>query len=117
MKPAEMSGKKMRRTIIGLLSGLFMIGTFSSLGYGDTDPGSLLGLRDKGELYRIAGEAEKVYEKNPKDKDGLIRLGIAYHSLAIMEVKGASAKAFEYLKRANKLLPEDPLLLLSWAVA
>jgi tetratricopeptide (TPR) repeat protein len=111
MKPAEMSGKRMRRNIIGLLSGLFMIGTFSPLSFGATDGGSLLGLRDKGELYRIVGEAEKVYEKNPKDKDGLIRLGIAYHNLAIMEVKGASAKAFEYLKQVNKLLPEDPLIL------
>ena len=111
MKPAEMSGKKMRRNIIGLLSGLSIVVILSPLSFGATDVGSLLGLRDKGELYRIAGEAEKVYEKNPKDKDGLIRLGIAYHNLAIMEVKGASAKAFEYLKQANKLFPEDPLIL------
>ncbi len=111
MKPAEMSGKKMRRNIIGLLSGLSIVVILSPLSFGATDVGSLLGLRDKGELYRIASEAEKVLEKNPKDKDGLIRLGIAYHNLAIMEVKGASAKAFPYLKQADKLFPEDPLIL------
>ena len=111
MKPTEMSGKKIRRNIISLLSGLLMIVTCSSLSHGDTDAGGLLALRDKDELYRIAGEAEKVLERNPKDKDGLIRLGIAYHNLAIMEVKGASAKAFPYLKQANKLFPEDPLIL------
>jgi tetratricopeptide (TPR) repeat protein len=111
MKPVDMSGKRMRRNIIGLLSGLSILVILSPLSFGDTDVGNLLGLRDKGELYRVIGEAEKVYEKNPKDKDGLIRLGTAYHNLAIMEVKGASAKAFEYLKQANKLLPEDPLLL------
>ena len=92
MKSAEMSGKKIRRNIIGLLSGLFMIVTFSSSSYGDVDPGSLLGLRDKGELYKVVGEAEKVLEKNPKDKDSLIKLGIAYHNLANMEVKGRSSK-------------------------
>jgi tetratricopeptide (TPR) repeat protein len=111
MKSAEMTGKRIRRNIISLLSGLFMIVTFSPSSYGDTDPGSLLGLRVKGDLYKVIGEAEKVLEKNPKDKDSFIKLGIAYHNLANMEVKDAAPKGVEYLKQGNKLYPDDALIL------
>ena len=41
---------------------------------------SVSGIKEN--LTRLAGEAEKVFEKNPKDKNNLLTLGIAYHNLA-----------------------------------
>jgi tetratricopeptide (TPR) repeat protein len=111
MMSVNMIGSTIGRKLLYLLMGLFYVVILFSLSYGDTDPGSLLGLRDKGQLYKIAGEAEKVLEKNPKDKDSFIKLGIAYHNLANMQVKDAATKGVEYLKQGNKLYPDDALLL------
>ena len=93
------------------LLGLFIVLTLSPLSYGEIDAGRFLSIWNKGELNKIADEAEKVYVKNLKDKDNLTKLGIAYHNLAVLEVKGASGKAAKYLREANKLYPEDALLL------
>ena len=103
--------KNIGRKIRYLLLGLLFILNFSSLSYCEIDFGRLLSIRDKGELNKLAGEADTVLGKYPKDKNSLITLGIVYNNLATMEVKGASAKAFGYLKQANKLFPENPLLL------
>ena len=94
-----------------LVLGLFIVVTLSPLSYAEIDAGTFLSIWNKGELSKIADEAEKVYEKNPKDKDNLTKLGIAYHNLAVLEVKGASGKAAKYLSEATKLYPEDALLL------
>ncbi len=111
MAPVHLIGSKIRRKTGYLLMGLFFAVISSSSSYGEIDGGRLLSIENKGELSKIADEAEKVYEKNPKDKDNLTKLGIAYHNLAILEVKGASGKAAKYLREANKLYPEDALLL------
>jgi hypothetical protein len=108
MKLSEMTGKKIRRNIIGLLPGLCMIITLSSLSYGDTDLGSQLGVLNKGELNKIVGEAEKVLAKNPKDRESLIRLGMAYHNLANLGVRDAAAKGVDYLKQADKDVWQEP---------
>jgi len=110
MKSGEMTGRNIRRNI-SLLVGLFMIVTFSSLSYGDTDLGEQLGVLDKGELNRIVGEAERVLAKNPKDKDSLLKLGMAYHNLANLGVRDAATKGVDYLKQADKLYSDDPLIL------
>jgi tetratricopeptide (TPR) repeat protein len=105
-------GGRIGRKILYLLMGLFYVVSLSSLSSGENiDVGRLLGIRDKGELNKLAGEAEKVFQKNPKDKNSLITLGIAYHNLAILEVKKASEKAEEYLNQMTKLYPEDALSL------
>lgn len=105
-------GSTVERKVFYLLLGLFYLVNLSSLSYAENiDVGKLLGIRDKGELNKITGEAEKVYQKTPKDKNNLLTLGMAYHSLADMKVKGAPEKCIEYLKPANKLYPEDALIL------
>jgi tetratricopeptide (TPR) repeat protein len=104
-------GSKIGRKIGYLLMGLFFAVISSSSSYGEIDAGGLLSIWNKGEMSKIADEAEKVYEKNPKDKDNLTKLGIAYHNLAVLEVKGASGKAAKYLSEATKLYPQDALLL------
>ena len=76
-----------------LLIGVFCALSLSSLAFGqNVDVEKLVSTQDKGELNKLAAEAEKVYEKNPKDKNSLMTLGIAYHNLAILEVKKASKR-------------------------
>ncbi len=111
MTRAYLSRSDIGRKIAYLLMGLCLAVSLSPLSYAEIDAGKLLRIFDKGELNKIADEAEKVYEKNPKDKDNLTRIGIAYHNLAILEVKGASGKAAKYLREGTKLYPEDALLL------
>lgn len=111
MTSVNLMGRKIGREIGYLLMGLFFAVSISSSTYGEMDVGRLLSIRDKGELNKLAAEAEKVFGKNPKDKNSLITLGIAYHNLAILEVKNASEKAEEYLKKTTELYPEDALSL------
>ena len=111
MTPVHLIGRKIGRKTAILLMGLFLGVSLSSLSYGEIDAGKLLRISDKGELNKLADEAEKVYVKDSKDKDNLTKLGIAYHNLAILAVKGASEKAAKYLREASKLYPEDALLL------
>ena len=111
MKSVNMIGSTTGRKLLYLLLGLFYVVSLSSLSYGDTDLGSQLGVLNKGELNRIVGEAEKVLATNPKDRDSLVRLGIAYHNLANLGVKDVAAKGVDYLKQADKLYPDDPLIL------
>jgi len=92
------------------LIGIFYLLSVSSLAFGD-DVGKLLGLRDKDQLNKIISEAEKVFAKDPKDKNNLLTLGMALHSLADMKVKGAPQKCVDFLKHANKEYPENGLII------
>jgi tetratricopeptide (TPR) repeat protein len=91
--------------------GSFLLFNSFNFAYAETKFGKILGSRDKGELNKIINEAEKGIGENPEDKNSLKKLGIAYHSLAHMEVKGTSEKAVEYLRKASKIDPEDFLIL------
>ncbi|MBI3813568.1 MAG: tetratricopeptide repeat protein [Nitrospinae bacterium] len=86
-------------TVITLL-----IISLSSAGYGETDFNKLYNLTDKNSLERIIHDTEK---SNPLDKDSLKVLGIAYHNLGRLEIKGLPDKAVEYLEKANQLSPAD----------
>ena len=112
MMSVNLIGSTIGGKVLYLLMGIFYVMSLSSLTYGENvDVGKLLGIRDKEELTRMATEAEKVFEKIPKDRDNLLTLGIVYHNLAGMMLKGTSKKCIDYLKPANKLYPEDPLIL------
>ena len=112
MLSLHLAWTKMKREIVWLLTGIFCFVCLSSLSHsGNVDTNKLLGLRDKAELNKIAQEAEKEYKKNPKDKDTLLTLGLANHNLGDMRVKDAVTKCIEYLKPANKLYPDDALIL------
>lgn len=106
-----MSAKNAERKIIYLVAGLFFLIYFSSLCYGETDFLRILSTRDKGEVNKIIDEAEKVIEKNPKDKDTLKTLGIAYHNLGDLGVRTAPKMSVKYLERAHKLYPDDAEIL------
>jgi tetratricopeptide (TPR) repeat protein len=99
------------KKIIYLIIGLSFCLNLPALSYGETDIPKLLEIMDKGELKTIAGEAEKALEKNEDDSDSLKKIGIAYHNLAIMEEDDASERASKYLKKLNKLDPDDALIL------
>ena len=112
MMPNHVTGSSVGRIIVFLLIILLYVFSLFSLSYGqNVDVGKLLGIHDKGELIKITQEAEKNLKKNSKDKNTLLTLGMAYHSLADMKVKEAPSKCIEYLKPANKLYPEDALIL------
>jgi tetratricopeptide (TPR) repeat protein len=91
--------------------GSFLLINSFNFAYAETKFGKILGSQNKGELNKIIDEAEKSIKKNPEDINSLKKIGIAYHSLAHMKVKDASKKAVEYLSKANKIDPEDFLIL------
>ena len=99
------------RRIFYPLVGLLLLLTLSTYSYGQTDFGRLLNIRDKGELNKIIDKAKKIIEKTPEDKDSLITLGIAFHNLADYGEKTAPKQAVKYLKKAQKLYPDDALIL------
>lgn len=68
-------------------------------------------LDDKGELKQIIKNAKKNYQKNPENKDALIKLGIAYHNLGDLGDKDAPDEAVKYLKEAHERYPKDSLAL------
>lgn len=111
MMSVTINGRKIRSKIVYLVVGLFFLVNLSTLSYGETDFEKILRIQDKGELNEIVDKAEKVVEKNPDDKNSLKTLGIAYHNLADIGVKKAAKESVEYLKHANKLYPEDALIL------
>lgn len=96
--------RKRRFIVIVLL--LFVVG-LSILGHAETDLTRLYGLRDKTQLKEIIHEAEDTIKKNPSDKGSLKVLGIAYHNMGILEIRGAPKKSVEYLKKAYQLSPDD----------
>ena len=100
-------GRKKVHAIVGM----FVIFIFSSLSYGETDFGELLSIEDEGKLEEIIAKAKKTHEQNPKDKDSLITLGIAYHNLGDIGVKTGPKESVKYLKQAKKMFPDDPLIL------
>lgn len=83
---------------------LLALVSLSNVVHGETDIKRLYNLTDKDSLEMIISDLEKA---SPLNKDNLKLLGIAYHNLAILEVKGASYKTVEYLERANQLSPYD----------
>jgi tetratricopeptide (TPR) repeat protein len=101
-----MDGRKIVSFVLGMLS-IFVI---STVVYGKTDFSELLSVRDKGELNKIIGEAEKVIKEKPEDKETLITLGIAYHNLGDIGVETAPKESVGYLKKAKKLYPEDAFI-------
>ncbi|MEN8263447.1 MAG: tetratricopeptide repeat protein [Nitrospirota bacterium] len=106
-----MSLINVRRQIVYLVAGLFLVVNLSTLSYAETNYGELLTILQKGELNKIMDDARKALERNPDDKDSLTTLGVAYHNLSTIGVKKAAQKAVEYLKKANKLYPDDALVL------
>jgi len=99
----RINGRKIVCFAVGILS-LFV---FSTLVYGKTDFSELLSVRNKGELNKIIDEAERMVKNNPKDKEALLTLGIAYHNLGDVGVETGPEKSVEYLEKAKKLDPED----------
>jgi tetratricopeptide (TPR) repeat protein len=93
-----------------LVVGLFLLLILFSPAFGETDFGRILGIEDKGELNSMIDEAKKAIEKNPEDKDSLIKLGIAYHNLGDFGESTAPKESVKYLKRAKKLYPDDALI-------
>jgi tetratricopeptide (TPR) repeat protein len=106
-----MSFKFIGKNTVHLFIGLFMLFSFTSVCYGETDYGKLLGVNDRGTLDNILDETKDVLEKNPQDLDSVIRRGIAYHNIAHSRVKGVAKEAVSYLKKAIKIYPDDALLL------
>lgn len=99
------------RKTIYFVVGLFLFINHTILCYGETNFGTLLSLKNKETLNKKIDGAMKVIEKKPEDKESLITLGIAYHNLATIGVKTAPIKSVEYLKKANKLYPDDAFIL------
>jgi len=86
---------------------LLLIVILSTIGHAEMNLDKLYGLRDKTRLKKIIREAEDIIKRNPSDKNILKVLGIAYHNLGVLEVKGAPKKSVRYLEKARKLAPED----------
>jgi len=83
---------------------LLMIVSSPVRSYGETNLQGIYGLREKGALQKIVDEAEKG---TASDQEHLKLLGIAYHNLGVLEVRGAPDKAVEYLEKANSLSGDD----------
>lgn len=86
---------------------MFLFLSFSNLCYGQINLIDLYNLTDEKRLEEVIAQTEKVLQNNPSDKKALKILGIAYHNLAVLEVKDASESSEEYLEKANKLSPDD----------
>ncbi|MBI5327620.1 MAG: hypothetical protein HZB80_04945 [Deltaproteobacteria bacterium] len=93
--------------ILKIAISLLIVSALSSKGYAETDVKKIYNLREKEGLYKIIDGVEKKIHSEPSAKDSLKVLGIAYHNLAVLGMKGASDKAVEYLEKANQLSPED----------
>ena len=100
-----------KRSIVYLAAGLFLLLTLSPLSYAETNYGELLTVLSKGELNNIISDAKKVLDKNPDDKDALTTLGVAYHNLSTIGDKEAAKEAVAYLETATKLYPDDAFIL------
>jgi tetratricopeptide (TPR) repeat protein len=81
--------------------------SFINLAYAEADLSRIYGLREKDKLNELIHNVEKQIKIDPSDKITFKILGIAYHNLAVLKVKGASVKAVEYLEKAYSLLPDD----------
>jgi tetratricopeptide (TPR) repeat protein len=86
---------------------LFLFLSFSNLCYGQINLIELYNLTDKNRLKEIIVQTEKVLKNNSSDKEALKIFGIAYHNLAILEVKDASETSERYLEKATQLSPDD----------
>lgn len=104
-----MTTRKIGKKVNYIMLVFFILVTLSPLCFGETDFGELLGIQDKAKLNDIIDNAKKAINKNSADKESLKVLGMAYHNLATLKVKGASEKAVEYLKKAHKQNPDDQL--------
>ncbi len=105
-----MSARIGKKTVC-LVTGLFAILAFSTLSWGETDFGRLLSIQNKRQLKKIARKVEKVIEKNPKDIDSLITLGIVYHNLGDIGVRTAPEESVKHLKEAKKLDANNAFVL------
>ncbi|MFQ5901439.1 MAG: hypothetical protein ACE5IH_07780 [Thermodesulfobacteriota bacterium] len=94
--------------VLRVVTLLWLVVSLSNVAYAEAiDFNRLYGLRDKKELEEIIRDASDAIKENPSDKDNLKVLGIAYHNLGILEVKGAPTKGVEYLEKAYQLSPDD----------
>jgi len=67
---------------------------------------SLYKLENEKELKQVISETEK------SDRvEDLIRTGIAYHNLSVLNVGAASDKSVDYLKKALELRPTDSIVM------
>jgi len=90
------------------MTGVFVLGLTMSC-WAQMDLKQLYDLRDKSELLEFIGKTEAKLD--PADVKKLKMLGIAYHNLATLKMKGASAKAAAYLQKAYALSPHDDEVL------
>lgn len=75
--------------------------------YAEIELKQLYGLRNKENLQGFIQKVEHDKKGDLSDVKKLKMLGIAYHNLAVLKVKGASQKAAAYLQKAHSLLPAD----------
>ena len=67
----------------------------------------LYGLRNKEALLKILKKKKAELKSNPDDIEIIKSLGIVYHNLGVLKVHKAPQEAVKYLKRVNKLVPND----------
>ena len=67
----------------------------------------LYGLREKDALQEFVRKSENEIRFNSSDLQKFKMLGIAYHNLAVLNVKDASGKAAAYLQKAHSWSPAD----------
>lgn len=75
--------------------------------YAEIELRQLYGLREKESLQDFVRKVESDNKGDLSNVKKLKMLGIAYHNLAVLKVKGASLKAAAYLQKAYSLSPAD----------
>lgn len=97
-----------KKIIIIMVYGIiWMMVNFPCLIYAKMDFIKVYGLKDQKQLEKIILQTKDSIKGEISDKDKFKLLGIVYHNLGILKVKGAPEKAVENLEKAKQLSPDD----------